>query len=175
MRIFIALSISEQLRDKALKYRKFYPDPVIRWIEGKNLHITLIPPWEEKEKNTETIKSVLKLIEGKTGPITANFNRVSFGPDSRSPRLIWAVGKAPEALVGFRKTLEETLKKTGERNNLLLHLTLARFKPEDFQFFPVQKIDDEIDWRETFGEFVVMRSRLSPKGADYEILERFKL
>ncbi len=67
------------------------------------------------------------------------------------------------------------MKKPGERNEFLFHLTLARFRPEDFQFFTVKKIDDEINWEEIFNEFVIMRSRLSSDGADYEIMEKYKL
>lgn len=187
MRIFIAIPISENLQKEIVKYREFYPDlsvrPVrngrisngVRWLEGKNLHITLIPPWKLEENSLELIKKVLKPLEGKIGPITADFNRVSYGPNRNSPRLIWAIGKAPKAIIGLKKALEESLDKPSERNEFLLHLTLARFKPEDFQFFPIKKIDDEINWKETFNEFAIMQSHLSPNGADYEILERFKL
>ena len=111
----------------------------------------------------------------KTGPITADFNSVSFGPNRNFSRLIWAIGKAPEAIIVLKKALEESLNKPSERNDFLLHLTLARFKPEDFQFFTIKKIDDEINWKETFNEFVIMQSHLSPKGADYEIVEKYKL
>lgn len=175
MRIFIALSILEKLQNEVLKYREFYPDLPVRWLENKNLHITLIPPWEEKEEDIEKIKSVLKSLENKIGPIAVEFKRVSYGPNSYFPRLIWATGKAPEAIVEFKKALEQGLGRQAEKNEFLLHLTLARFKPEDFQSFPIKKIDDEINWKETFNEFVIMHSRLSPDGADYEILERFRL
>ncbi len=175
MRVFIAFPISERLQKEVEKYREFYPDLAVNWLEGKNLHITLIPPWSEEENNIDKIKEILKLLEGKTGSIAAVLNRVSYGPNFHSPRLIWATGKTPETFGGFKKSLERLLGKPGERNEFLLHLTLARFRPEDFQFFPVKKIDDEINWEETFNEFVMMRSHLSSGGADYEIMEKYKL
>lgn len=175
MRIFIALPISEKLQKEIEKYQKFYPDLKVRWLDGKNIHITLIPPLEEKDEGVEKIKSVLKLLEGKIGSITANFNRVSFGPNFYNPRLIWATGETPEQIIKFKKSLEKNFKKSSERNDFLLHLTLARFRPEDFQFFPIKKIDDKINWKEIFNEFVIMQSHLSRNGADYEILEKFKL
>lgn len=173
MRIFIAIPISEKLQKEIVKYQGLYPDLPVRWLEGKNLHITLIPPWEEGK--IEEVKAILKSLENKFGLFEIYFNNVSFGPNFYNPRLIWATGKAPEQIVKLKKTLEENLKKPSEHNDFLLHLTLARFKPEDFKNFSIEKINDEINWRDTADEFVIMQSHLSRSGADYEILERYKL
>lgn len=173
MRIFVALPISEKLQKEVEKFQELYPDLKVRWLDGKNFHITLIPPWEEK--NIDKIKSILKLSENKTGPIVTDFIRVFFGPNLYNPRLIWAIGKAPEQIIKLKKDLENMLKMPSERNDFLLHLTLARFKPENFQFFPIKKIDDKINWKEIFNEFVIMQSHLSLNGADYEVLEKYKL
>lgn len=173
MRIFIAIPISKKLQGEIMEYRKFYQNLPARWLEGKNLHITLIPPWEEK--NIEKTKEILKPLENKFGEIEMEFNKVFFGPNPRSPRLIWATGKAPNQIIDLKKTLEKILNKPVERKNFLLHLTIARFQPEKFKDFPIKKIDDEINWKEVAEEFVIMRSHLSRQGADYEILERFKL
>lgn len=173
MRIFIAIPISKKLQKEVKKYREFYPDLKIRWLEGKNLHITLIPPWEEK--NVEKVKAVLRPLENKFSQFEIEFKSVFFGPNQYNPRLIWATGKAPEQIVKLKKDLESALKMPSGKNEFLLHLTLSRFRPEDFRNFSVKKINDEINWQDTANEFVIMRSHLSRSGADYEILKRFKL
>jgi 2'-5' RNA ligase len=173
MRIFIAIPISEKLQKEVEKYREFYPDLPVRWLKDKNLHITLIPPWEEK--NLGEARDILKSAENKIGPAGLRFHRVSFGPNRNLPRLIWATGKAPKQIIELKKLLENALKMPSEKDNFLLHLTLARFRPEDFKNFPIQKIDDEINWQEATNEFAIMRSHLFNRGADYEILERFNL
>ncbi|MCL5004467.1 MAG: RNA 2',3'-cyclic phosphodiesterase [Patescibacteria group bacterium] len=173
MRIFIAIPISKKLQKEIEKYREFYSDLPARWLEGKNLHITLIPPWEED--NIDEVKDILKTIESKIGSFEMNFEKVSFGTNSYSPRLIWAIGKTPKQIIELKKLLENALNMPSERNDFLLHLTLARFRPEDFKNFPVKKIDDKINWREIVEEFIIMRSHLSRNGAEYEILERFRL
>ena len=169
----MALPISEQLQKNVMKYREFYPDLPVRWLEGKNLHITLIPPWEEK--NIEEIEKKLKPLENKSGEIEIKFNNVSFGPNRYNPRLVWATGEASRKIIELKKSLEEVLNKPAERNNFLLHLTIARFRPEDFINFTIKQIIDEVAWKEIAKEFVIMCSHLSRAGANYEILRKFKL
>lgn len=173
MRIFIAIPVSEKLQNEVLKYRELYPDLAARWLEGKNLHITLIPPWEEE--NIEKVKIILKPLENKFGRFEMEFNSVSFGPNDYNPRLIWATGKAPKEIIKLKKSLEELLRMPSERDSFLLHLTIARFNPSEFKHFPIKKINDEINWKDAAKEFAIMRSRLSRSGADYEILEKFNL
>ncbi len=173
MRIFIAIPISKRLQEQVLNYQKFYSDLPVRWLEGKNLHITLIPPWEEE--NIAEIEKKLRLLENKLGEFEMEFNSVSFGPNKRNPRLIWVIGKAPGKIIELKKILEGVLNKPSERNNFLLHLTIARFRPEDFHNFPIKNINDKVNWKDTAKKFVIMRSHLSRKGADYEILKRYKL
>ena len=58
--------------------------------------------------------------------------------------------------------------------NFIMHVTIARFRQEEFSSFPIKKIDDKVSWQERIGSFVLMESHLSREGADYEILETFK-
>ena len=62
-----------------------------------------------------------------------------------------------------------------ERDDFLLHLTIARFNPSEFRRFRAREINDKINWKDGAREFAIMRSRLSRGGADYEIIEKFKL
>lgn len=55
-----------------------------------------------------------------------------------------------------------------------MHLTLARFREEDFTNFPAKKLDEEVVWNETASSIVLMQSHLSRQGADYEILMEAK-
>ncbi len=209
MRIFIAIPISKNLQDEIARYRGFYPDLPARWLEGKNLHLTLIPPWEvavgdsrfQREENIIEIEKKIRLLENKLGEFEMKFDNVSFGPNRfnppsagrsqpaarQSPRLIWATGQVPhpctrqgckgegQKIIELKKSLERVLNKKSERDEFLLHLTIARFRPEDFKKFPVKEINDKVVWKDIAEEFVIMKSNLSPKGADYEILKRFTL
>jgi 2'-5' RNA ligase len=100
---------------------------------------------------------------------------VSFGPTPKKPRLIWAEGQASREILDLRLKIYEALGRKSEGRPFKLHLTLARFRPADFAAFPLKVLNEKVPWRERFGSFVLMRSRLSPQGADYEAVEEFKL
>ncbi len=172
-RIFIALKISEELRSAITEHEAQWKDLPVRWIKGKNLHITIIPPWHVQDP--QPVIDLLKTVEGKTGAVEMTFENVRPGPDPRNPRLIWTEGPTPPQLPKLKTGLEQLLKLRHEKRPFLLHLTLARFKPEDFKNFPNKKFQETVDWKETANTFVLMESKLSPSGADYTVLAEFKL
>lgn len=169
----MAVKISEELQGEILGWEKIYARLPVRWLAGKNLHITLIPPWESEE--AEKTKVALKTLEGKIGPFEMIFEKVEFGPRFDEPRLIWAEGAAPKEIQDLKIRVENVLGKEPENRPFKLHLTLARFRPKDFVRFPVKKLDEKVFWRQEVKSFVLMESHFLPDGSDYEILERIKL
>jgi 2'-5' RNA ligase len=171
-RIFVAVKISPELQEAILEWERNYNRLPVRWLAGKNLHVTLVPPREENDENIEKTKSVLKTFEGKIGQFEIEFNKVEYGPHSQEPRLIWAEGKSPKILVDFKEKLELLLDHKSDYRPWLMHLTLARFHPKDFVRFPIKNLDEKVHWLETVNSFVLMESRLLPDGAEYKILSR---
>lgn len=175
-RIFVAVAISKSLQRKIFDWKKKHKSArwwtSVRWLVSKNLHITLIPPWYEK--NVDNVKNRLarqSFSEG--GAFNILFEKVEFGPDLKKPRLIWTTGKTPKEALNLKKSLEKTLKRKSEYRTWKLHLTIARFREEDFDKFPVKKLDEHVEWKEKVRSFVLMESHLSPKGADYKILKKY--
>jgi 2'-5' RNA ligase len=104
------------------------------------------------------------------------FNKVSYGPNPKRPRLIWAKGKAPEKIIYLKNELEKIFPEyKSDYKDWLMHITIARFDPEIFYSFPIKVLDEKVVWRDRAGSFVLMESHLSRSGADYEVLEEFKL
>jgi len=171
-RIFVALAVGEDLRRAAAAWENNNRHLPVRWLEGKNLHVTLVPPW--REEDIDNVKDRLRMVMP-TNPFIMDFNSVRFGPTTRNPRLIWAEGETPQDLIVLKKEIERALGKEPAEQAFLMHLTLARFKPEDFGRFPVKSLNDQISWQEHVSGFVLMETHLSPRGADYEILESFSL
>ena len=170
-RVFIALTLSKKLQNKVESWKKNLQNLPVRWIKGKNLHITLIPPWyvEDPEKIIPLLKRVKDIKHFKV-----EFKKVTFGPTKYKPRLVWANGQRKDEITHLKSELEKILGQKGEKREFLLHMTLARFKPQEFGNFPVQNINENIVWSETFGSFCFMRSYIKKGGADYEIIRKFK-
>lgn len=175
-RIFIAIPISENLQREILNWEKSKPDLQklpIRWLAGKNLHITLAPPWQEND--IEGVTKKLQYAAKNFKPFEIELVKVNFGPKENNPRLIWAEGMLCGELADFKEKLESVFRVKKENRPYLPHLTLARFKPEDFAGFAVKNLDEKVSWKETADNVAIMESKLSPNGAEYEILHKIKL
>lgn len=172
-RIFVAVPVSPALQEKVEIWRAKYERLPVRWLAGKNLHITLIPPWYAAD--VSNIASQLELVAGESKCFEIFFRRVVFGPEPHRPRLIWAEGETPPELISLKSKLEKILDKEPERRPFRLHLTLARFRPETFSSFPLKRLGENVSWVEMVDSFVLMEAHLSAAGADYEILAKYKL
>ncbi len=170
-RIFIAVPISGRLQAEIFEWEKKYEKLPVRWLSGKNIHITLVPPWY-----TDDVGAVIdKLRSVKGEPFEIEFDKVSYGSDPKQPRLIWAGGKAPKEIIRLKDELEKIFPEyKSDYKDWLMHITIARFDPGTFSSFPVKRLDEEVLWRDSIGSFVLMESHLSHSGADYEILEELK-
>ncbi len=183
-RIFVAIPISEELQVKILEWEKQWlvattagkkaTADKIRWLAGKNLHITLIPPWYVSESELEKVKSKMEKVSG-IGSLELKFEKVEYGPNPKSPRLIWAAGPAPKRLLDLKLKIENFLGAEPEKRPFRLHLTLARFWEEGFPAFSIKNLDELVSWKEKVSYFVLMESYLSRTGADYEVLKTINL
>ncbi|MCK6462641.1 MAG: RNA 2',3'-cyclic phosphodiesterase [Candidatus Pacebacteria bacterium] len=172
-RIFIAIPIPEDSQKEILDWinsKTELQKLPVRWLAGKNLHLTLVPPWRENdiESTTDKLKDAIKNFQ----PFEIEFARVRFGSNKNNPRLIWAEGVANTVLTEMKEKLENVFGVKNENRPWLPHLTMARFKPEDFGGFPIKNLDEKISWKVKTDNVVIMESKLSPNGADYEILRR---
>jgi 2'-5' RNA ligase len=103
---------------------------------------------------------------------SVTFNAIDFGPAKR-PRLIWATGEATREILELQEHVESALG-AHDDGKFLLHMTLARFRPEEFRAFPVKRIGEKVEWQMSVESIVLMESHLSSAGADYEVLEEIK-
>lgn len=163
--------MSKVLEQAILAWANEHKNLPVRWILGKNLHITLVPPWAED--NVDDIISRLKKAEA--GGFDVKFDNISLGPNGNEPRLIWAKGQTPKELLDLRLKIYDSLGGQLESRPFRLHLTLARFRSEDFENFPVKILNESVNWPMRAERFVLYESHLSPDGADYEVLAEFLL
>ncbi|MDP2630697.1 MAG: RNA 2',3'-cyclic phosphodiesterase [Candidatus Uhrbacteria bacterium] len=172
-RIFVAIPISDELQQEIERWEQSFQKFPARWLLGKNLHITLVPPWYEED--IDGVIKKLSSIEMAHDRFVFDFFRVAYGPSVREPRLIWAEGETPSQLLALKENIERALNIEPEHRPFKLHLTLARFRPETFSLFPTKKLDEHVAWHQICDSFVLMESHLSRAGADYEIIKSFAL
>lgn len=173
-RIFVGIKVSEKLQKEIARWRKLFESRLpVRWLLSKNLHLTLIPPWYEE--NLDSIKKALMATDFKVQPFEIAFHQVTFGPQAKNPRLIWAQGQTYPPLVILRDQLSKVLPRPVEKQPLLPHLTLARFRPHDFVNFPIKKLDEPVRWNQKVRSIALFEVHLLPSGADYQSLAEIRL
>ncbi|MBT6069341.1 RNA 2',3'-cyclic phosphodiesterase [Candidatus Peregrinibacteria bacterium] len=173
-RIFIALPISDKLKKKVVKFQKQYSHLPVRWLDPNDVHITIVPPWEESD--TKDLKKKFKALEGKLESVkniktlNLSYHIAKFGPDAKRPRLIWAEGKATAELPALKKELTKVFGLKEDKRPFKLHLTLARFSPHDFKEFPQKRIREKLEWKDKSNSIQLIESKLTKEGAKYKTL-----
>ena len=185
MRLFIALDIPNEIRDRLSQYvdriRRFAPDA--RWTRIESLHVTLKFIGEVPDAKVQDIQTALAVV--KAHPFDVEFKDIGFFPTPRSARIFWAGVSASYALPQLAAAVEEAVEKLGiprEKRAYHAHLTLARAPEGGASKHCFRLLQEKLSGEEPpqFGtmsaqEFFLYRSQIMRGGARYTRLQRFPL
>src|SRR5215471_1239748 len=183
MRLFIALDIPEDVRERLREYveRVRIYAPEARWTRLESLHVTLKFIGEVNDAKVQEVKTALTHVTAQ--PFQVDFKEIGFFPNPRSPRVFWAGVTASDALPQLASAIEGSVEKIGilrEKRAYHAHLTLAR-APEtgaSRQCFRLLQERIEAETSPQFGtmtaqEFLLYQSQIMRGGARYTKLQRF--
>jgi RNA 2',3'-cyclic 3'-phosphodiesterase len=194
MRLFLALDISDAIRDRIARFiegvSNFAPDA--RWAKPESLHVTLKFIGEQPEPAVEQIKQALSTIESPAPEI--QFRGYGFFPTAKSARVFWIGMEATPQLAIMAAAIDDEMAKVGipkEGRAFSPHLTLARGagasgsprrNKKDGQNRTFHHLQEKLSALPTpeFGtmtprSFFLYQSQLSPKGSKYTKLAGFDL
>lgn len=181
MRLFVALELTPEVRQAlcALVERLQRAEADLRWVRPEGLHLTLKFIGEAPEGKLPSIKEALRRVRS-SAPVALDFRGLGYFPDERRPRVFWVGVQASDNLPELAAQVEAALAPLGippEKRAYLPHLTLGRFRSAQ----RLTRLQEEVARLPTteFGqvetsEFALYQSRLSPGGAAYTCLERFR-
>jgi 2'-5' RNA ligase len=173
-RVFVGIKADANLAGEIVAWQKIQKSNKVRWTSKKNLHLTVVPPW--CEKNIEDLKMRLERLDLNVSPFSISFNNILFGPTRRHPRLIWVRGFVHhELLPNLKRKIEGGLGFASEKREFKFHITLGRFKEKDFGVISKKVKTDKISWKMKVDSFHLFESSLSRHGAEYEVLGEFRL
>jgi len=156
-RIFIAINLPDNIKEKLASYQLKWPDLPIRWTKKENLHITLEFLGNLSDDEIRKVCQNTEDFAKNHKPFMITLNKITYGPPKKMPpRMIWVTGPKIAEL------------------NLIPHITLGRIKMWEFrQIEPEERPDvsREIDLNFEVNSLEVMESRLKRVGPDYTILE----
>ena len=190
MRLFLGIELSPELKSVAAEVAdtarravgKAAPRATIRWVNPENLHITT---WFLGEVDDERGKRLRAVLEAPftTERFSLRLEGVGTFPPSGRPRVIWiGISRSVESLVSLYHELAQRLPAIGfeaERRSYTPHLTVARVKEiRADDAAAVRRALSSLRFSAVAGEvehLTLFRSRLSPKGSQYEALLRVPL
>ena len=180
LRLFTAVDVPtetlEQLEGIVDPYRAEISNA--RWAPVANQHLTLKFLGHVGSEMLAEIAAACGAAGARVAPGEITVSGFGAFPSARRARVLWAgIVDESEVLPSIATALDELLAPLGferEKRAYTPHLTLARLKvPADVR--GVLERLDYVSAPSRVGAFHLYRSRLSPKGARYEVLETFAL
>lgn len=183
MRMFVSIELPEKIQaniHSLIERMKNHLTPV-KWVEKKNLHVTLkFLGWVKDDKIQSVAEGVRKSVKG-VKPFDIRFKGMGVFPNRKWPKVIWAgIGEGSSAAAALAERLEREAgkeEKTEEEREFTPHLTIGMVKEEIDVDALVKCVDGNKD--SDFGGFRVdhvslMKSTLTRSGPIYEELEQIK-
>lgn len=179
MRLFVAASIPhdqlEWLAARTAPLRVRWPDA--RWAPIENQHVTVKFLGWVAPAALDDVVTVCRAVARGVEPASLALTSLGAFPNARRARVLWVGLDDPDgALSRLAQGLDEGFEPLGiaaEKRSFSPHLTVARFKAPQ----PLKPLPDLGAPPQPFelAGFSLWRSHLSPKGARYEVIQRFPL
>lgn len=175
IRLFVGLALPEAVSARLALLSGGIPGA--RWVEARNLHVTLRFVGEVDETMAAEMDAAMAAVRAPAFALSLT----GFGTFGRSkPNHLWVAVERAAPLLHLQGRVETALARLGlvpEGRKFLPHVTLARFKES-----PVGRVQDFIARNSPFQagpwnveHFVLFRSHLGRSGAEYEALADYPL
>ena len=137
-RLFLAIPLSEEIKNELDKYKNETVLESIRWIPSKNLHITLYFLGDVKEEEIPELIDDVNSALLNTKSFSLIFEKMTFAPPNETPRMIWVQFKKHKNYDELCRILYNAAHKFSNRptskpddsKENIAHITIARFKKE---------------------------------------------
>ncbi len=152
----------------------------INWVKRENIHITMNFLGDTDPDVIETQAEAIQKVVNLYPPFKLGTTDSGVFPHANEPRVLW-VATAPydNTLVEFKRTLDKELIQLGyhlDKRPFQPHITLGRVKSisrkstfiHEFLSAEVREMNFEVE------ELIWYQSTLTPSGASYKALKKFK-
>jgi len=183
IRTFIAVKISDEQRAGVAEVldRLRCHDVSVKWVEPKNMHITLKFLGDTAEENLPQLFDAIS--DALNGARRFDLKLAGLGqfPPRKPPRVIWAgIQSGYENLRDIASKIDKALEPFGfepEKRKFSAHVTIGRVKNNR----NIRLVTDDLEKigfdspGTTVSEVVFFKSDLTPKGPIYTSLKKFEL
>jgi 2'-5' RNA ligase len=169
-RIFVGIKVEPELARQLALLAKREHIP-FRYVPADDLHLTLLPPWNEVSV-PDAVAKLRQALEG-FGCFLLSFERLCYGPQARRPRLLWAECTPNAEIVGLRNALLSTFGQANDRP-FRPHVTLARIEKNGGTIAEENPIDQAL-WLNQRVESVELFRSPTPGESGYEVVASLPL
>ncbi len=182
-RVFIAVNLPDDIKNKLLGFRDKWPDLPARWTAKNNLHITLAFLGYLTDEEMLAVCNVTREVASRHKMHEIKLNKIIYGPNKKlPPRMVWIETEKSSELQSVKTDLAALLaskiKYALEERDFAPHITLARIKTWEWRKIEPEErptINEEINLSFEAKSIEVIESRLKKGGAEYTILENAPL
>lgn len=183
MRTFIAIELPQEIKDFLntiqAKLKKTGAD--VKWVEPKNIHLTLKFLGEIDDKKLERILAIIEDTAESKNSFSMRISAVGAFPKINSPRVIWLnIDEGKTETEEIARDLEEKIAQLGipkEDRPFSCHITIGRTRSTLNREKLVQELKNLVDIGKggnlafTVTKITLFKSTLTPKGPIYEVLK----
>ena len=178
MRCFIAVAVPNRTKAKIKEIQQEIEKTGanLRLVNPNNLHLTIKFLGEIDENQIEEVKTFLSTLKEEAFEVSVK--GVGVFPSENYMRVIWiGLEKNKEKFLGLMQKADDNLNKIREeKRKPKAHLTIARVAmPNEKLKALIRKLKEIEIGKITVSSIKLMRSKLSPKGAEYSTLAEIKL
>jgi 2'-5' RNA ligase len=153
----------------------------IKWVDEKNIHITLKFFGETPESRIDNICETLDDVAFRHQPLNLKLQNTGMFGSKYNPRVIWFGIKKNPAIESLAGDVTQRLDKAGfphDGQTFRAHLTVGRIKfindKRNFQQ-SIDRFKDVFIQDIQINNFELYESKLRPQGPEYTVVESFRL
>ncbi|MCX5707475.1 MAG: RNA 2',3'-cyclic phosphodiesterase [Candidatus Omnitrophica bacterium] len=185
MRAFIAIELPQEIKDvlAKLQAKLKLAGADVKWVEPKNIHLTLKFLGEIDEQAQKRITAKLEEISSAHQEFVISLSSCGAFPSINSPRVIWAgIEQGDKEVSAIAEVIETQLESIGipkETREFSSHITLGRTRSSKNRHELAQALS-ELSLKPLKNQFpaskiTLFKSTLTPRGPIYETLQEFPL
>jgi len=186
MRTFIAIELPAEIKDylSRLQEELKAAQADVKWVEPKNIHLTLKFLGEIDDKKSDKITKIIEDTCVEKNKFQARISSLGAFPKTDSPRIIWVdIDMGDKEVKQIAKELEQNLAKISipkENRPFSSHITIGRIRTPLNREKLVQYLKNKTELGGKNLEFYVtnitfFKSTLAPGGPIYEVLKETNL
>jgi len=170
-RAFVGIKMTDEVAHECLKLQADLGNLPARFVPPKDLHLTLLPPWQMLDQHA--VEERLKRALTNAKRFTLKLQRLEHGPNNMRPRLAWLACATDPALVALKKNLLHSFG-IEDRVPFVPHVTIARYKKDSGPLMARSDIDRPVGFSMPVESIELFRSP-HQEGAGYTVLASLPL